>query len=257
MQSLVKNCPQITELRLKQIGLMQDSFLTEIATLKNGLQYLDLSEPTESCSEEAMILFLRHVGKTLTHLNVSKHEELTDEFLKIGLLKFTGALQSLVLSYLPEITDQGLSEFFDEWTANPPLFYLDVSRQELLGSAALESILKHSGAKLEELNINGWKDVGEESLKMIGDVAGQLKKVDVGFCRAVDDFVIQEWLEGKVKRGHRSVGCSKLEEIKVWGCNRITSSCPRKVRLIDIFVNMNLWHVVLQKGVSILGVESR
>ncbi|KAF8891110.1 hypothetical protein CPB84DRAFT_1939292 [Gymnopilus junonius] len=238
VKSLVNNCPQITNLRLKQVGQMQGSFLLHIATLKQGLQYLDISEPSQSCSEASMIKLLRAVGKTLTHLDVSKHADLTDGFLKKGLIPFTGALQSLVLSYLPELTDQGLSDFFNGWTSNSALFSLDVSRNEVMGSAALEGILKHSGSKLEELNINGWKDVGEESLKMIGQATQQLKKVDVGFCRAVDDFVIQEWLEGKLKRGHRTDGCSKLEEVKLWGCNRITVSCPRK------------------KGVSILGVES-
>ncbi|KAF8801906.1 hypothetical protein BYT27DRAFT_7197607 [Phlegmacium glaucopus] len=49
-----------------------------------------------------------------------------------------------------------------------PLLSLDPSPNEVLGSLALQSLMKHSGKQLEELNINGWKDVDEDALKMIG-----------------------------------------------------------------------------------------
>ncbi|KAF8959677.1 hypothetical protein BDZ97DRAFT_1666772 [Flammula alnicola] len=241
IKSLVVHCPGIKDLRLKEIGQMNDSFLSEIQELEGGLHYLDISDPSHSCSDEALVALISAVGEDLISLNVSKHISLTDDFLKDGLLPHVKHLESLTLSYLPELTDAGVSQFFDAWSKrkhNNALSSLDISRNDALGSLALESILKHSGKKLTELNINGWKDVGEKALKVIGRVGVELRKLDVGWCRAVDDFVVQMWLEGETKRNVKTGGCRHLEELKVWGCNRVTSACPKK------------------RGVMILGVES-
>ena len=237
MKSLVTHCPGIKELRLKEIGKLGDPFLRDIHTFKKGLWYLDLSDPSQSCSEDAVIALLRAVGRDLTHLNLSKHDELTNRFLDEGLRSHVSKLESLTISYLPELTDAGLGEFFTGWTKNGPLLSLDMSRNPELGTQALAAALKHSGKRLENLNINGWKDTADESLKMIGLIAFELKKLDVGWCRMVDDFLIQGWLEGELKRGARTGGCRNLEEIKVWGCNKVTHTCPRKVRNYFFFVD--------------------
>ncbi|KAF8162684.1 hypothetical protein B0H34DRAFT_692552 [Crassisporium funariophilum] len=238
VKSLVENCPGLKELRLKEIGHMNDVFLKEIRGFKKGLQYLDLSDPSQSCGEDAMIALLRSVAcKSLSHLNLSKHDLLSDEFLSKGLLPFTKILRSLTLSYLPELTDTGVSTFFSDWT-NAALVSIDLSRNDQLGNAALESLMKHSGSQLEELNVNGWKEVGEDALMMVGRLGKELKRVDVGWCREMNDFVMKFWLEGEIVRRASKGGCTKLEEIKVWGCNKITHACPRK------------------KGVLLIGVES-
>ncbi|KAH9483476.1 DNA repair protein rhp7 [Psilocybe cubensis] len=237
IKALVKNCPDITDLRLKEVGKLDDSFLDQIKLFKRGLSYLDLSDPSHSCSEKAMIALIRAVGKTLTHLNVSNHTDLGDQFLAKGLLPHVKTLESLVLSHLPELTDSGVSEFFENWTRNNPLTSMDISRNETLTGISLNSILNHSGDGLLELNINGLKDVEEEALRKIGPTCPALRKLNVGFCRCVDDFVIKAWLEGEVDKGVGSGFCSRLEELKVWGCNKVTLSCPKK------------------KGVSIFGVE--
>ena len=213
---------------------MNDSFLSQIKLLKKGLRRLDLADPTESCTESAMIALMRSIGKSLTYLNVSKHSLLGDKFLSNGLQPHAKALQSLTLSYLPELTDEGVSQFFGAWK-NPPLTSLDISRNEVLGDLSLKSLVKHSGKQLEELNINGWKDVSEPALKSIGLVAKQLKKLDVGWCRAMDDFLLKMWFEGEMVQGVQKGGCGSLQEVKVWGCNKISHSCPRKVGRLGSF----------------------
>ncbi|PPQ73574.1 hypothetical protein CVT24_007460 [Panaeolus cyanescens] len=248
-RSLVKNCPNIKELRLKEIGKLNDTMLKELQKLTAGLSYLDLSDPSRSCSEDAMIDLIAAVGPTLTHLNVSKHSLLTDAFLLEGLLPHVTRLRSLVLSYLPELTDKGVAQFFNEWKNNTPLEFLDISRNEELQNEALKAILLHSGKKLQELNINGMKDAEQESIGLIGSVqkdnprsqlvgvadtiGGQLRKLDLGWCRSVDDFIIKQMIEGiPNKRGVLEGGCKQLEEIKVWGCNRVSVNCPRRKGLV-------------------------
>ncbi|KAF8635566.1 hypothetical protein AX15_000216 [Amanita polypyramis BW_CC] len=126
---------------------------------------------------------------------------------------------------------------------NVPLVAVELGRNHLLGSRSLISIMQHSGARLESLNMNGWKDVTAESLEELGKYAQELKKLDVGWCRNVDDFVLAGWVginipvEGSEKTANGS--CLKLAEIKVWGCNRVMGKFQRR------------------RGVIIHGIESQ
>jgi len=238
-------------LRLKEIGNLSDEFLEELSTLSEGgskLTYLDLSDPGKSCGEEAMINLLSAIGQQLTHLNVSNHIFLTDDFLMEGIQPHTEALDTLILNNLPDLTDEGVATFFKAWDNNPALSHLDLSRNHSLADLALGAVLDHSGEKLEELNINGWKDLEEEVLVTFAVKAPELRKVDVGWVREMTDFVVKAWVDGAPQHLDENKdeddpdaiigevvslvgGCRKLEEVKVWGCNRITSNCPRKVSM--------------------------
>lgn len=250
MQTLISSCgSNLSTLRLKEIGNLSDEFLEELSTLSEGeskLTYLDLSDPGESCEEEAMINLLSAIGSQLTHLNVSNHINLTDDFLVEGIQPHTKALDTLILNNLPNLTDEGVATFFKAWDNNPALAHLDLSRNHSLADLALEAILGHSGEKLEELNINGWKDLEEEILVTFAVKAPELRKVDVGWVRDMTDFVVKAWIDGAPQDFNENKddpdamvgevvsvvgGCRKLEEVKVWGCNRITSNCPRKVSM--------------------------
>jgi len=215
---------------------MEDGFLDHLKQLKSGLKVLDLSDPGSSLSEEALIELMGVVGPTLTHLDLSKHDLITDTFLEEGLKPHLRVLTSLTLSNIPEVTDTGVAEFFNSWreaseTAkpNPPLTSLDLSRNDVLSSDSLCAILTHSGPTLQRLNINGWKSTSEIALNKVAKLAKVLRCLDVGWCREVDDFVIKGLADG----------CERIQEVKVWGCNRVTDKCPRK------------------RGVNIYGVESQ
>ncbi|KAJ2928494.1 hypothetical protein H1R20_g8594, partial [Candolleomyces eurysporus] len=216
LRELVSHCTGLKELRLKEFGKMSDDFLDEIADNLGGqgdsesiLEYLDISSPGgESCSDAALVNLLSRIGGSLRCLDVSKHDLLTNAFLLGGLQQHTHSLES-------------------EWE-NPPLVSLDASRNPELQTDALEAIMKHSGTRLESLNINGWKDVEENGLRDIGRQGKEMRKLDVGFCRNMDDFIVKAWLEGEDVKGRKKGGCMELVELKVWGCNRVTANCPKK-----------------------------
>lgn len=228
VQALAENCKNISELRLKEIGQLSDEFLPHIAKLGDQLKYLDLSCPgkPDALSEEAVIQLMEAVGENLTHLDLSGNVGLTDGFLFQGLKPHTRHLNSLILSNVPELSDAGVAEFFNTWTAaanpcNPPLVTLDLSRNDALAGAALTAVLEHSGKTLETLSINGWKAVPQKVLETIGVSTPSLKKLDIGWCREVDDWIVKAVVEK----------CGHIEEIKVFGCQRLTERCPRKVSL--------------------------
>ena len=210
---------------------MEDAFLDHLKLLRDTLTFLDLSEPGASLSEEALIDFMSVVGPSLTHLDLSKHDLITETFLMEGLQQYTRVLTSLSLNHVQGLTNEGVADFFAAWASstqdadvsndvpNPPLISLDLSRNPNLSSGALCEILLHSGSSLQHLNINGWKSVSEASLKEIPQRAKDLRTLDVGFCREVDDFLLKEVMDG----------CQRLKELKCFGCNRVSGNFPRKV----------------------------
>ncbi|KAF9488954.1 RNI-like protein [Pleurotus eryngii] len=224
LKSLLANCKALSALRLKEVGLLNDQFLTALGTIKEGhLTSLDLSEPSQSCTEAAMIKAMKAIGGNLTKLDLSGHSLLGDAFLEKG-LKPLRHLEDLALNNLPELTDAGVAKLFDGWE-NAALTGIDLSRNYGLGSNALTGILEHSGDALQRLNLNGWGDFDVDAIHAFGK---ELVALDLGWCRSVDDFLIKDILGC----------CGKLREVKVWGCNRVTERCPRK------------------RGVVIHGVES-
>ncbi|EJU05901.1 RNI-like protein [Dacryopinax primogenitus] len=229
--SLVENCPNLTELRLRRVGQLADPWLILLYPLKN-LTMLDLSDPSLgslpiSLTDEPIINLLTNIGANLEHLDLSGHELVTDNMLIMGIAPHTPKLQRLKLVELPNLTDEGVAAFFNALVA-PPLHWLDISRNSELGDKALTALLDHSGAGLTHLNINQFKEASTEVLMQISDKAKRLQVVDVGFCRGVDDFVVKGLQDE----------CGDLKEIKVYGCNHITENCPKK------------------RGIRIVGIES-
>ena len=207
---------------------MGDGFVDFLKQLTGGLKYLDLSYPGASLSGAALIDLMEAVGPTLNHLDLSKHDLITDSFLQEGIKPHARGLTSLVLSSVPDLTDEGVAEFFNTWKeapgaakANPSLTSLDLSRNHQLSTNALNAVLAHSGSALHSLNINGWKETGEDALNDIATFAKALRSLDVGWCRGMNDFAVKALMEE----------CQRITEIKAWGCNRLTANCPRKVRL--------------------------
>jgi DNA repair protein RAD7 len=246
MRSLVQSCTGLRNLRLKEVGKLDDDFLLEIATLGDQLHSLDLSDPATPCSEKAFITLLSAVGKNLRLLNLSGHTDLTDALCIDGLVENVHRLTSLSLSNIPELTDDGLASFFAQWQ-NMALTSIDLSRNPALGSATLQALLTHSGELLSSLNINGWRFVSPEALDEIPKRAKELKQLDVSWCRAADDFWMKEML----------AECKSLQEVRCYGCNQLSVNCPRKVR----FLHTNgecvgfIADVLSQRGILIRGVE--
>ena len=222
MSALSACCPNLMELRLKEIGKLDDTFLPYISSFQQ-LEELDLSSPSTSCSEDGLIALLEKLGGQLTHLDLSGHEELGDDFLKHGIQEYASKLVSLRLNNLPALTDDGVATFFRTWLPFS-LRNLSMDRAPNVGEQALPALLDSAGSTLSTLSINAWRETTAEALSKIGE-ARELRTLDIGWNRAVDNFVIKAILDG----------CPKLEEIKCWGCNRVTAECPRKVSLLTHF----------------------
>ncbi|KAF7305906.1 RNI-like protein [Mycena chlorophos] len=238
----------LRRLGLREVGLISDAFTERIGAELKELTYLDIGMPSESLLDVHVIDLLTAIGGGLEHLDLSGHEALTDNALTRGIAPHVRKLTSLALASLPELTDAGVAAFFNLLRENerPGFVRLDMTRDHQLNSAALTALLLHSGDTLQELSINGWKGVDaayDQALvkKEEQDAAAlpllaqlyQVRKLDLGWCRAVDDFTVKAVLES----------CLALEELKVWGCNRVEGKWESSIQR--------------KRGVKVYGIESQ
>jgi len=227
LEELLTNSPTLTELRLREVGKLCDDFLEVLESVGPALTYLDLaySGNAELVGEVAVMGLVKKLGPTLKHLDLSGITTITDEFFLHCLKEHTPNLESLTMADLEELTDEKISQFFLGWEKNSGLTSIDLSRNHTLSSLALNGVLQHSGPQLKSLNINGWKTASNESLTMIAELATGLSKIDVGWCREVDDFALAKIQDE----------CDNLKDLSCWGCNRVTPAARRRVSpLFDI-----------------------
>jgi len=252
MLTLVEHCTKLEELKLSEIGKLTDSWLKHLYQL-TLLRSLTLSRPSESLTDEPIIELLGSIGTRLEHLDLSGNDELTDMTLQDGIRKSCTSLQSLALSGITQLTDDGAAAFFKQWkqdegtfykpkitedgmdvdfpVTNRPLSSIDLSQNPELGTNALLALLEHSGPELLKLSINGWRSTQEMALNAFTKYAPKLEEVDVGWCREVDDLTIGKLLGmGQKDEDRRSAGCVNLKVLKVYGCNKVTRACPTRVR---------------------------
>ncbi len=250
LEVMVKQCPNIQQLRLAEFGLITDDWLPVIGKLTK-LTYLDLARPgKESLNDAAVVDLLSQVGAKLEHLDLSRHVDLSDAVLD-GIAACCPNLKSLRLEDVsgnPDLnkpdsiglTDEGVAEFFEALATNghAALTHLDFHGCHSLQGPALMALLAHSGPKLQSLNLSGWKDVSPEALSEIGKTCKALVELDIGWCRRLTDFVLKDILEG----------CPEIKHVRVWGgyqstaratracandaggagCNNLTDAVPRK-----------------------------
>ncbi|OCF32992.1 DNA repair protein RAD7 [Kwoniella heveanensis BCC8398] len=227
VQTLAKSCPNLTELRLAEVGQLNVDCLAALRTLQK-LKMLDLSSPGSTLSDEAIIGLLASSGKTIEILDLSDNPELTDLILP-AIVKYCPRLHSLSLRNLVELTDEGVAAFFQSLKAqgHEGLTHIDFEKGHDLQDKALHALVDHSGKTVEKLSLLGWRGVTKETLNDLTRCS-HLKEVDLGWCRDVTDFTIKDILDS----------CGKVQVIRVWGCNQLTDAVPRK------------------KGVKVIGIET-
>ena len=206
VETLIKSCPNLAELRLAEVGLMSDDFLVPIGKLKK-LTNLDLSAPPKSLTDDGVIAMLAKIGSGLVSLDLSDNHDLTDMILP-AIVKNCPNLRRLALRNMVELTDEGVADFFSalKKDGHPGFEAIDLEKAHDLKSKALVALVEHSSETVEKLSLLGWKDVEREALSELAKCS-QLSEVDLGWCRGVTDFSIKELLDA----------CELIKIIKVWG----------------------------------------
>lgn len=203
---LVDNCPNLTELRLAEIGLLDGDCLTAISKL-GKLKLLDLSAPPHSLKDDDVISLLQSVGSNLETLNLSSNPELTDLTLD-AIATNCPNLRELHMRHQVEFTNEGVAKFFQDLKQNghSGLTVIDLEKGHDLRDEALDALLSHSGNTVEQLSVLGWRDTTSTALERLAECSA-LRELDLGWCRKLTDFTLKDILD-------RS---QSVESIRVWG----------------------------------------
>jgi DNA repair protein RAD7 len=206
ISKLVESCPNLTELRLAEIGLLDGECLAVLSKLRK-LKMLDLSAPPHSLKDEDVISLLEAVGPNLESLNLSSNPDLTDATLD-AIAQHCPKLRELHLRHLVELTNEGVANFFKSLQENEHtgLHVIDLEKGHDLRDAALGGLLSHSGKTVETLSILGWRETTADALEGLAQCPN-LRELDLGWCRKLTDFALKDILD-------RS---ESVKLIRVWG----------------------------------------
>lgn len=264
-QQLAESCTNLEELQLREVGQLDDAFVEPLCALP-PLKLLDLSKPSIGIEEDGWIKLMERHGGTLEKLNTSWHGGFTDRALRCGVAKYTRVLSELSMEGCEELTDEHVAQFFANWrnpswgdedamdtddtssdsmfTPNPPLHVLSLARNHVLSDATLTALLEHSGPTLTSLDLNGLRSLSSDALALL-KCATALRRLDLSWCREVDDFVMKDIV----------AAMPKLEELKVWGCSRVKGTgWAGKVRsFYSMWSGLN--DLCRQRGLKVYGIE--
>ncbi|OQD88919.1 hypothetical protein PENANT_c003G02288 [Penicillium antarcticum] len=235
---MCNNCPNLQRLKLKFLAKIGDKTLEAISTLRH-LQHLSLHPmPETKAKTESLVQIIAAVGPKLNTLSLEEFEFVDDRLLQ-HIHEHCHALSKLRLTLNATFTDQGLADLFQGWS-NQALTYADFhSLRDVdmsnptgppepvgLASNGFIALMKHSGSKLQHLNIASCRHV---SYKAFEEVFAEdkkypdLKYLDISFSTAVDDYIAQCIFRC----------CPSLQRLVVFACFKIRDiHIPRGLAVI-------------------------
>jgi DNA repair protein RAD7 len=231
------HCTNLRRLKLEHCWKLSDKALHAIARLSKTehLSFEFLSE----IKTESVVKVVETLGHNLRTLSLRSFHDADDKVLD-AIHRNCHRLEKLRLSDNTVCTDQGYVNLFTKWS-NPPLRYIDVSSTRDvdnanpdgppdpvgLASQGFITMMKHSGATLETLNISSCRHISHAAFEDVfnsGQTYPHLKDLDLSFQTAVDDFVV----------------------------TAIFKSCPA-VKKLTAFACFNVRDVQVPTGVALIG----
>ena len=228
---MVAWCPNLSRLKLERCRLLTEESLESIMQMGSSLQHLSLQLST-SVSNDTLTALLYAVGYPLQTLSLRSFSEADDSVLA-AIKSSCNNLRKLRLTDNSSFTDAGFADLFTGWT-NPPLTFIDFSLVRHvdnsnpdgpadnpmgIASAAFEAMMRHSGAKLEHINISSCRHISHETLTAVfsGEIQyPELRDIDVSFVGAVDTLVLAGLFKAAPKlRRVVAFGCFGIEGLVV------------------------------------------
>lgn len=238
---LISKCPELKRLKVKKCFRLTDTALSAISNLQH-LQHLSLRFPAPTSSPPLRDL-ITSIGANLRTLSLESFEEADDEVLTT-IHNTCTQLSKLRFCENDLCTDAGFVSLFKNWN-NPPLSFIDLSSNRSidytnpdgpeddptgLASAGFESLMAHSGSKLEHLEITS--------------------------CRHIDYAAFSRVFDGKKEYPWvREINISFLTKIDTTIAAGIFRSCPA-IRKVTAFGCFNIIDVKVPKGVALIGVPN-
>lgn len=210
IETLAQHCVNVTELRLAQVGKLDDEGAQCLAGMR-CLHHIDLSQPgvsqpgvpPASLTDKGVIPVLERHGTHLRSLHLGKNEALSD-----ATIDAIGAkIECLILDFLAHVHE---STWIRLWHRCTQLTSVSV-RGIGMTDASLEALVRHARS-LQVLNINSNDDLTPAAFYALAEARLPLKTLDVGFVRCVDDSILSMLADAM----------PTLKALYVFGCPRVT-----------------------------------
>ena len=163
------------------------------------------------------------VGEKLRRLSLRRFQDADDSLLE-AIHESCTHLDKLVITNNDRCSDAGFAALFKDWS-NPPLTSVNFSSsrdvdnnaaeapEDTLGlaSSGFQSLMKHSGARLQKLGLSSCRHISRAALSSVFD--GQkryplLADIDISFVPEADTTVIAGILQC----------CPEIKKIAAFGC---------------------------------------
>ena len=254
VRQLVNGCPNLKHLKLKRCFHLGDDALELVAQMKN-LESLSLTFMAPTTSENLTNL-VNTIGYGLCRLSLRRFQDADDTLLE-AIHDNCEKLTKLAITDNDRCSDSCFAALFDGWNS-PPLTTADFSSnrdvdngapdgpENAIGfaSAGFLALMKHSGARLERLNLSSCRHISNEALSKVFDGRKQypmLRDVDFSFVSRVDTTVIA----GVFK------SCPNIKKVAAFGCFDVRDvMVPPGVALIGVPTAQD--SIVIEGGTSLL-----
>jgi DNA repair protein RAD7 len=222
VEEMAQHCYQLQRLKLRTCLKLREPSLTSISRMTT-LEHLTLAVGQDA-SSETLVALIQNLGPSLKTLCLETYAEADDDVL-VAIHTNCNQLSKLRLTGSIVCSDGGFANLFSNWR-NPPMPYIDLSdNRDLdnanpegpaeapigLGSEGFKALMKHSGSRLERLNVHSCRHISHEALSEVFDGRPQyplLKDIDMSFVTVVDDFI----MTGIFK------SCPNLAKLAVFAC---------------------------------------
>lgn len=221
---MVKHCPNLRSLRLKECWKPGDESLESITKL-DKLEHLSLHFLRKT-EQESIINLVQSIGGKLRTLSLRGFTNADDKVLQ-AIHHHCTNLSKLRLPDNTVCTDKGFADLFTNW-ANPGLTTIDVSAtrdmdntspdgpEEAIGLASegFKALMAHSGSTLQSLNISSCRHVSFDAFSEVFDeqrTYPRLKELDISFHTRVDDFLV----------GRAFKCCPALSKVIAFACFQV------------------------------------
>lgn len=222
IQEMAQHCRQLRRLKLRQCSRMTHAALASIASMTT-LEHVTLAVGQDA-SSETLVALVQSLGPSLKTLCLENYAEIDDAVLE-AIHNSCKQLSKLRLTGSTACSDRAFADLFTNW-GNPALPYFDLSNNRDIdngnpespadspvgfGSEGVKALMKHSGSRIERLNIHSDRHISHEALSEVFDGQAQyafLKDIDMSFVTVVDDFV----MAGVFK------SCPQLAKLAVFAC---------------------------------------
>lgn len=240
VEEFVKSCQGLKRLKLRSCSHMTATSIDSLCALTN-LEHLTLAVAQQDTSEATLVKLISALGSNLLTLCLEDFTELDDTVLE-AIKDKCHKLSKLRLRGSSLVSDAAFANLFDN-AIFPPLVYADLSENRDIdnmnpegvqenpigfGSSALVSLMRHSGSRLEHLNLKSCRHMSHAALTEVFDGVNQypaLKDIDLSFVTQVDDVVMVGIFRS----------CPALAKLAVFACfNARQTEIPAGIAVIGL-----------------------